>query len=53
MTEALLEAKDLSVSRGEQVLFKERSFSIEAGSLLQLQGDNGSGKRQCCVRFAH
>ena len=44
MTEALLEAKDLSVSRGEQVLFKERSFSIEAGSLLQLQGDNGSGK---------
>ena len=44
MTEVLLEAKDLSVSRGELTLFKERSFSVEAGALLQLQGDNGSGK---------
>jgi len=44
MTDVLLEAKDLSVSRGELVLFKERSFSVKAGELLQLQGDNGSGK---------
>jgi len=44
MAEVLLKAKDLSVSRGELVLFENRSFSIEAGSLLQLQGDNGSGK---------
>lgn len=44
MTEVLLEAKDLSVSRGEFALFKERSFSVEAGALLQLRGDNGSGK---------
>lgn len=44
MSNVLLEAKDLSVSRGELVLFENRSFSIEAGALLQLQGDNGSGK---------
>lgn len=44
LPELLLEAKDISVSRGELTLFKERSFSVEAGALLQLQGDNGSGK---------
>ena len=44
LPEVLLEAKDLSVSRGEFALFKERSFSVEAGALLQLRGDNGSGK---------
>jgi len=44
LPELLLEAKDISVSRGELTLFKERYFRLEAGALLQLQGDNGSGK---------
>ena len=42
--QVLLQAVNLSVSRGELTLFKERSFTVEAGTLLQLQGDNGSGK---------
>ena len=44
LPDVLLQAKDLSVSRGELLLFEKRSFSVKAGSLLQLQGDNGSGK---------
>ncbi len=44
MTEVLLQAKDLTVSRGELTLFERKSFSINAGMLFQLQGDNGSGK---------
>ncbi len=44
MTDTLIEAKDLCVSRGELVLFAERSFTLNEGELFQLQGDNGSGK---------
>ena len=44
LPDMLLEASEVSVSRGELVLFKEKSFNIKTGSLLQLQGDNGSGK---------
>jgi len=44
MTDTLLEARDLSVSRGELQLFERCSFSVKAGELFQLQGDNGSGK---------
>jgi len=44
MPEALLQADNLCVVRGEQALFKAQSFSIESGALFQLQGDNGSGK---------
>ncbi len=42
--ETLLEAKSLSVSRGELQLFADRSFTITKGELVQLHGDNGSGK---------
>lgn len=44
MTDVLLQAKALSVSRGEQILFENSSFTISSGSLFQLRGDNGSGK---------
>ena len=44
VTSPLLEAKNLSVKRGEQALFEGLGFSLGAGELLQLQGDNGSGK---------
>ncbi len=44
MTEALLQAKDICVSRGELTLIENKSFTISAGMLFQLQGDNGSGK---------
>lgn len=42
--ETLLEARQLSVSRGEHQLFDQRSFTVSTGELFQLQGDNGSGK---------
>jgi len=44
VTNPLLEAKSLSVRRGEQALFEGLSFTLDEGQLLQLQGDNGSGK---------
>lgn len=44
MAELLLEATGISVSRGELTLFAQRSFTVSAGELFQLQGDNGSGK---------
>lgn len=44
MSEVLLQASNLSVSRGDLVLFENRSFVLNSGELLQLQGDNGSGK---------
>lgn len=45
MTEAaLLEVKDLSIWRGENLLVDELSFRIDPGSIVQIQGMNGSGK---------
>jgi len=44
MGEVLLEARDIGVSRGENLLFQNQSFTLAAGQALQLQGENGSGK---------
>ncbi len=44
MTDVLLQAQNLSVSRGELTVFERKSFTINTGMLFQLQGDNGSGK---------
>ncbi len=44
MAETLLQAQQLTISRGEVTLISDTSFTIESGGLLQLQGDNGSGK---------
>ncbi len=44
MSETLLEIDDLSLFRGQRCLFAGLSFSLSAGQVLQLVGDNGSGK---------
>ena len=40
----MLEAKEITVWRGELLLLETLSFDIKAGTALQVQGDNGSGK---------
>jgi heme exporter protein A len=40
----MLEATDLGCVRGERRLFSDVNFALEPGSLLQVQGPNGSGK---------
>ena len=44
MTVPLLQAQDIAVFRGEHCLFSGLGFDINAGEVLQLHGDNGSGK---------
>jgi len=39
-----LEADDISVWRGDNLLLNEVSFSLSPGEVLQVQGANGSGK---------
>ncbi len=40
----MLEVSNLACSRGDHSLFTELSFSLGAGELMQVQGENGSGK---------
>lgn len=40
----MLKAQGLACVRGDRLLFKDLSFAIEAGSLLYVLGENGSGK---------
>lgn len=40
----MLQAIDLSCVRGERRLFDALSFSVNAGEILQVRGDNGVGK---------
>ncbi len=40
----LLDAKNLSVFRGERLVFRNVSFSLKAGGILLLRGANGAGK---------
>ncbi len=40
----MLEISALSAIREERVLFKELSFSMNPGELIQIEGRNGSGK---------
>lgn len=40
----ILSAHQLSITRGERVLFKDLSFSLNAGTALHLRGRNGAGK---------
>ncbi len=39
-----LVADNLSIARGDRLLFKHLSFSLDNGSVLHLEGQNGSGK---------
>lgn len=40
----MLEVTDLACARGEHQLFSGLSFTLSAGELLQVQGENGRGK---------
>ncbi|BBE51690.1 Cytochrome c biogenesis ATP-binding export protein CcmA [Ferriphaselus amnicola] len=40
----MLEVSNLACSRGDHPLFTDLSFTLEAGELLQVQGENGKGK---------
>lgn len=40
----LLEAKNLTCSRGYKQLFKDLSFDLKSGQVLLVEGENGSGK---------
>lgn len=40
----MLEATDLGCVRGDRRLFSDVNFAVSPGSLLQVQGPNGSGK---------
>lgn len=40
----MIEARDLAVMRGEQVLFAKLSLRLAAGEVMRLSGPNGSGK---------
>lgn len=40
----LLETLNLACERGERQLFTELNFTLEAGSMLQIEGRNGAGK---------
>lgn len=40
----MLRVVALACARGEQLLFRDLSFDLEAGALLWVEGENGSGK---------
>ena len=44
MNNILLQVTDLALFRGERCLFSGLSFSLDSGQVLQLHGENGSGK---------
>ncbi|MDP1634054.1 MAG: heme ABC transporter ATP-binding protein CcmA, partial [Gallionellaceae bacterium] len=40
----MLEVEDLACERGDHRLFSGLSFTLASGELMQVQGENGSGK---------
>lgn len=40
----MLQVQNLSVERGDRMLFRDLSFELQSGDLLQVTGANGSGK---------
>lgn len=44
LTKPILAVDNLTLARGERVLFKALSFALQAGDCLLLTGENGSGK---------
>ncbi|WP_312242249.1 cytochrome c biogenesis heme-transporting ATPase CcmA [Pantoea sp.] len=40
----MLEIINLSCTRDERILFRELSFSVQAGDIVQIEGVNGAGK---------
>jgi len=43
-TNPLFEARNLAIFRGEHCLIADLSFAVSSGQVLQVQGDNGTGK---------
>ncbi len=43
-TDNLITADDLSLIRGQRLLFKQLSFTLKSGQAIHLSGHNGSGK---------
>lgn len=48
----MVTVRDLTVLRGERVLFSELSFAVEAGGVLLLRGANGVGKSTLLMTLA-
>lgn len=44
VSEMLLEARGMTIWRGDNLLMEEVDIAIRAGSIIQIQGTNGSGK---------
>lgn len=44
LTSNMLSAQGLACIRGDRILFKDVSFALNAGGLLYVAGENGSGK---------
>lgn len=42
--ELLLEARDITIWRGDNLLMDEVNVQVRSGSIIQIQGTNGSGK---------
>ena len=40
----MIEIRDLSFARGNFLIFKDVSFSVDTGEVLVLKGPNGKGK---------
>ena len=40
----MLQALNLSCYRDERVLFKDLTFTLSAGEIMQIEGENGAGK---------
>ena len=56
-TTSLLEARQLECVRDDRLLFRDLSFTLAAGEVLQIEGANGSGKTSllrilCGLRLA-
>ncbi len=48
----LLHAEQLTLIRGQRVLFRQLSLTLHAGQAIQLNGENGAGKTSLCQLLA-
>ncbi len=48
----LLHAEQLTLIRGQRLLFRQLSLTLHAGQAIQLSGENGAGKTSLCQLLA-